>query len=581
MNMDTVNVFIETLNQAREKIKKTERLAPEACMEELCKLLLVKLYYERKTLRTLAFSLFRNNIYDNPADRSYENLFRSYVPCYLFEGWDRINLKRRTFEEVVTLLESINLYETDCIEAGKAFTSFLQAQYGGYINDYSTPDILTKYIFDVLGIESIKTVFDPCCGIGGMLAEAYCRKGCHLMLAGNDISQTMVNITQLHLKMYGYEGEDFTCSDYTDKRKGTSYKGYDCIVAHIPTRRQIYSAIHRSYYQYGDDYFNFEEFFIENVVKHLNIDGFAVIILPKNMVERHDKRYLRHYLMEKTEIVNITQFNDVAYHGHSTKKDYQILFLKNSGKHSYGECTATLLSSCDSIEDINNAAKWVNSLIMQKPHNSELPSCKYFSHREVENWNISLLFIRDKIGKKYAPVLLEDILTRRRELAQIIPDKKYNILRVRRRGLGVEVKRTELGGDIHDTMFVTKANDLVISSFEADMGGIGHITKEFEGGIVTKDLYLFEVDKRRVDLNYLLMVLTSAPVLEQLQVMNKREYMLSRISLSKLMSVMIPLPDIDTQKSMAKELQRFIDKAQKAEDELAEGRKSFSKNLFG
>ena len=578
MKIDCKKCIVETFNHARDIIRRTERLAQEACMEELCKIILVKLCYERKNQKVLSFSALEYTIMEESVDCIYQRLFQTYVPPFLFDGWDRIELKRKTFGEVITMLEDINLSEADHIEMGKAFTSFLQVQYGGYINDYSTPDILTRYIFDVLDMENVINLFDPCSGIGGMLAEAYRHKGEHLMLSGNDISRTMVNISRLHLKMYGYQGDNFTCADFTDKRSNNNIC-YDCIVAHIPTRRQIISAAHRI--KDEDNYYNFEEFFIKNIINHLKIGGYAAIVVPKDMMEKRDKRYLRHHIMENTELVNITQFNDVFYRGHSTPKDYQILFVRKTGNPSYGDGTATLLNSNDSEDDIRNAAMWVKAHIKGESSLTEISTCKYYRYYDVENWNISLLFIRDKIGKKYEPVLLKDILTKRRDRAQIIQDKEYDVLRVRRRGLGVEIKRSVLGSSISDTMFEAKTNDLVISSFEADMGGLGLVNKDLDGGIVTKDLYLFEVDRQRVDLNYLLMVLTSEPVQEQLQAMNKREYMLSRISLSNLMSVMIPLPDLDTQKTMAKELQKNIDKAQKAEDELSEGRKNFRKNLFG
>ena len=147
--------------------------------------------------------------------------------------------------------------------------------------------------------------------------------------------------------------------------------------------------------------------------------------------------------------------------------------------------------------------------------------------------------------------------------------------------MGVDVKRVELGSSIMENMYMVKPNDLVVSAFEADMGGIGYVDKELEGSLVSKDLYLFEVDKSRVDLNYLMMVLSSDPVQEQLQAMNSRSHMLSRISMSKFLSVVIPLPDLQKQKEMAKGLQRYVDKVNKAEEELELAKKDFNRKLFG
>lgn len=147
--------------------------------------------------------------------------------------------------------------------------------------------------------------------------------------------------------------------------------------------------------------------------------------------------------------------------------------------------------------------------------------------------------------------------------------------------MGIDVKHTYQGEMIHENMYVARANDLMVSSFEADMGGMGYVPEDFDGCIVSKNIYLYKVDKSRVDTNYLMMVLNSEPVLDQLQEMNNRAQFLSRISMSKFQSVVIPLPDLQTQRTLAKGLQRYVDKVNKAELELDEAKKEFNKKVFG
>lgn len=94
------------------------------------------------------------------------------------------------------------------MEYGKEFTMFLRSQLGGYYRDNSTPAVLAKYILDAINLENVHSVFDPCCGLGGFLIEAHTRKGKQMKLSGCDIDVNMVNITRLHLKIYGYEETD-------------------------------------------------------------------------------------------------------------------------------------------------------------------------------------------------------------------------------------------------------------------------------------------------------------------------------------------------------------------------------------
>ncbi|MBO6023289.1 MAG: N-6 DNA methylase [Bacteroidales bacterium] len=545
---DYIQNFRNTLNRCLATIKRLERLSQEACIEELCKVLVVKLGASLSS----------------------------------FAGWSEKVIKSKTFDEVYTSLEPYCFDYGEKHELGRAFTEFLQENFGGNISDYSTPSILTKYVFNVLDLNGIESVFDPCCGIGGSLAEAYCQKSGKIKLYGNDISRTMVNTTKLALMIYGYDEDTFTCEDFAKKANEVPVAGYDCIVAHIPTRRQVLSEIGANWERPTYDYREIEEIFIEKILTRLNPDGIAAIIVPSGLMEKRAKRNFRQIMLNKSEILNITRFDEVAYSGHSSKNSFQVIFLKNSGRNShFRQCSATLLKGGLAESEIKDAVSQVSAFVYSNQLPLESASCKVFSFSNVENWNITLLFLRDGIGKKYPTVTLKEILTLRRNKAVTKPDKEYKVLRVRRRGMGVDVKRIEYGRAFAEKMFVVHPNDLVVSSFEADMGGVGFAAKELDGALVTKDFYLYEIDKKRVDLNYLMMVLTSDPVLEQLQAMNKRTYVLSRLSMSDFLSVVIPLPELAEQKAMAKELQKYINKAQKAEEELEEGRKDFNMNLFG
>lgn len=71
------------------------------------------------------------------------------------------------------------------------------------------------------------------------------------------------------------------------------------------------------------------------------------------------------------------------------------------------------------------------------------------------------------------------------------------------------------------------------------------------------------------------------PVLNQMKILNKREYPMSKISIEKILSVVIPLPDIDTQKRLSKQMMKQMRKVQKAQEELSSKQMSFVKEVFG
>ena len=66
-----------------------------------------------------------------------------------------------------------------------------------------------------------------------------------------------------------------------------------------------------------------------------------------------------------------------------------------------------------------------------------------------------------------------------------------------------------------------------------------------------------------------------------MKILNKREYPMSKISIEKILSVVIPLPDIDTQKRLSKQMMKQMRKVQKAQEELSSKQMSFVKEVFG
>lgn len=567
------------LEQALTKVAYNERLSREASMEELCKILLMKLCYERKNRRIMTSKEIDANGTEKTIGSIFSYLFHTYVSSSLFPGWDKTEVRLRTFEEVISILQPLDLTGDINIETGRNFTVFMQMHYDWYANDYSTPTIMTDYIFEVLDVSRYHSIFDPCCGIGGMLAKAYCLKKDYVHLSGNDISQAMTNITRLHLKMYGYEGDDFTCCDYTDRNYIGQHKKYDCIVAQLPTRHQTFSIAGRRSGGYGEVYFDFDLAFVTHILSQLLDGGMAALILPKAVMEDRSKDIVRERIAREADVLNISKLENVVVQGDHHKLSYYILFLRKTIKRNTGQCTATLVS--DDKECLKKAAVLTRRYVTEGRDIEGSELCKWYGYRSQQNWNISLLFIRDKIGKEYEVVRLEDILEKRRVRVKPEPQKEYQMLRVRRRGLGVYVKEKIKGENIYYPIYEARPDDLIVSAFDVDYGSIGYVQKDVDDGIVAKDFYLFKVDRSRVDMNYLRLVLTSGPVLEQLQVMNKRTYALSRVSMKNFLSVVIPLPDLQIQTALAKGLQRYVDKVSRAEEELDEAKKDFNKKVFG
>lgn len=571
--------FKNALNKAIGHIKTIDRLTNDVSVVELCKMLLVKFYYEKKNRFLLSNDAVERFIGTKKWSEAYEELFRSYVPFILFKGWDKLDISKQSFENVVNELSVVNMYQEDGMEFGKQFTMFLRSQFCGYYRDNSTPAMLAKYILDAIDLEHVHSVFDPCCGLGGFLIEAYTRKKEQMKLSGCDIDSNMVNITRLHLKIYGYEGDRFFSDDFTGPKESYQGERFDCILAHLPSRKMTYSMAGKSYSRLINRQSD-ESLFIGRILRMLTPNGIAAIIVSKDLMESKNEADIREEIFKMGELINITRFEDIPDEDDPSRLiTYHILFIRSKHGDSCQNVTATFFEENASIQMMEKAAVWLKNFdnqYHQLPDNSI--SFELFGRDE---WNISLMHVRNEINKIYPAVKLDEIVNKRREKVKIDDYREYKLLRVRSRGLGVEVKTNIDGNDIPGDRYAAYRGDLVISSFEADRGGIGIVPEECDGGLVIRDLYVFEIDKSRVNPDYLSLVLCSDQVQKQFQKMNKGRFALARLSFKKVLSVLVPLPDMDIQKMLAKNLQRYINKAQKAEEELKEGRKEFSKMLFG
>lgn len=578
----TINRIKRLFESTLRIIRNEDKLSKEASLEELCKLLLLKFCYERKNLQQLNPALVQFFGFDEHVQDGYRRWFYQYTLAEQFPGWDTIRISKDSFISVLNDLKEISFADIDAGHFGAAFTEFLQSQYTGYLSEHASPKVLSKYIFDVIDIAKASSLLDPCCGLGGMLAEAAKNKHAFLTLAGYDFNIRMVNTVKLHMMMYGYRPDEIKQADMFNR----NHLGdkYDCIVAHLPrTVQQKFSVAGRSNVLFDNYVEHAEDQLIENIISMLNENGIAAIVVSDELLESDSRKKSRSRILDNCQILNISKFEGLSYYGGSTLSSYNLLFLRKSHYPSNDICTATLIRTNESDDCIKKAAEWVSEWVYTNSVTLDDDHCKMFKFHELNNWHVTLLFLQDLLGEKYPLVSLKEILNSTKTKAEINDTEYYKQLTVRSKGLGVEERPVPILGRDFKTkeLAFAHAGELVVSALEADKGSIGIVPKELDGALVTRNFLLFDFDRNRVDADYLALVLCSDTIQEQIKLLNKHDYAMSRISISKMMAVVIPLPDLDTQRQMVKPLMQSIRNMQKIQKEMDNNLKAFNKRLFG
>ena len=513
----------------------------------------------------------------------YHELFKEFELDYSFKGWDYLKLKLSTLMNVVDELTRKSLFESEPEAKAKAFTEFLQLHYSGYLSEYSTPSILNKYIMDVVDPQRVRSFADPCCGLGGFLVEATVR-GCHsLEIKGYDINQRMVNTANLQLLMYGYASCFVDCLDFTETAFAFANGPYEVVAAHLPSRYRTYSiAGKRRDVEWRHLSKQPEDILISQILKMLKIHGIAALVVSDDFLYSAHRSESRRWLFQNAQILNITRFDGITYNGSSNMRAYNVMFLRRSDAPTSDVCSATLFKAGTDEAEIKDAAQNLRKAIYAE--GIDVPKdehFRYFRLLEEDVWNVDLIFAREKMGWNYPICRLRNLMFHDRQRAKVGSGNNYKQLTVKSWGLGVVDRKEEYSGThIERIRYAAKNGQIIISSQEAVKGAVGIVPKELNNALVSNNYYLFTVDSPDVDPDYLVMVLSSEPVLKQLS-FYKRGIARPRVTIEDILSLVIPLPSIEEQKMLVANLKKKVKQAQMIQNDLEKEQKEFSRKLFG
>lgn len=187
-------------------IWKSERMAPQPAFFEFVKIMLVKLWEDRRLhqnditielikaklpipLDQVKFSVKYLDLMGEQTENPFDNLlFRPLISKFedsvarrdkkrIFESDEGLNIKPSTIRSVVKELENKDLYGIDEDLNGRLFEAFLTATMRGKeLGQFFTPRSIVKLVTRLADIkvstEHVDLVLDGCCGTGGFLIEA-------------------------------------------------------------------------------------------------------------------------------------------------------------------------------------------------------------------------------------------------------------------------------------------------------------------------------------------------------------------------------------------------------------------------
>src|SRR3989338_4376108 len=208
-------------------------------------------------------------------------------------------------KKIVDKLSSLKLLDADSDIKGDAFEYFLKnsVSVGTDLGEYFTPRHIVKLIVDLVDPKFGDKIYDPCCGTGGFLIEAFkhIKRKC---------KQTKENIEYLKEKtIYGREltatakiakmnmiiiGDGHTNISQMDSLSKPSKKEYDVVLTNFPfSQKTDYSNL------YGFNSEDANPIFLKHVIDALNEGGIAGVVVPEGLLFDENSEYVkvRKYLL--------------------------------------------------------------------------------------------------------------------------------------------------------------------------------------------------------------------------------------------------------------------------------------------
>jgi len=309
--------LIDEIEEDREKIGEKRRLDKEYCWS----------YFQNKSAKDLM-----NYINDTVLPR--------LVDKYNGSG-DVFNKElgiknEEILKKIVDKLSELTLSNTDSDIKGDAFEYFLKNSItvGNDLGEYFTPRHIVKLIVDLVDPDFGDKVYDPCCGTGGFLIEAFR----HIK---RKIKPTKENINYLENKtIYGREltatakiakmnmilaGDGHTNIKQMDALSEPIKEKYDVILTNYPFSQ---------YTQYSNLYeLNTTEgnpVFLKHIIDALNEGGKAGVVVPDGVLFGKGKDYIniRKYLVNNCDVEAVIQLDPAVFMPYTSQPTSILIFKK-------------------------------------------------------------------------------------------------------------------------------------------------------------------------------------------------------------------------------------------------------------
>lgn len=342
-----------------------------------------------------------------------------------------------------------------------------------------------------------------------------------------------------------------------------------------------------------------ESLFLERCLNLLKPGGRMGIVLPEGVMNNIALKRVREYVEGRAKIINITSIpQDVFIASGATIKP-SVLFLQKLNDDEVKAFAEKRLNYNVTLINIENAGITSNGSYSE--YNQFPVASKEFSRYQTNgisknfnllkvvpfsdliNWSVSHNYEAsfNSNQSKYPNVALKKFLKKNSDVIKIEDSIEYRRITIRINNNGILLRDIKKGSNIGTKrQYVVKEGQFAISKIDARNGAMGIIPASLEGAVVTPDFLTYNIDEKEIFPEYLELIISTDSFVEFCRKFSSGTTNRQRLNETLFLNAKIPLPSLDIQYDLVKEITKLKKTISEAEIKLLNAKKDFEKKIF-
>ncbi len=482
-----------------------------------------------------------------------------------------------TLEEIIKKIDPINFTSTDTDVKGDAFEFFLKSVTNGTkdLGEYFTPRHIVRTMVNLVKPMYGEKIYDPFCGTGGFLLEAFK----YLTVRANTDDNEIMNVIKKK-SLFGREltstariakmnmilfGDGHTNIEQIDTLKNpVKEPAYDVVISNIPYSQK---TEYGGYYPIPTN--NADSVCLQHIWESLKPGGRAAVIVPETFLyEDGVIGQTRELIVKNAEDLTVISLPRGVFMPYTPTKTNVIYFKKGSSqfRHSYHFVIFNdgfeLNTRRKPIKGTSDLTKLLSDYDIEKTLKGQANIVSRDDMGTSGNWNMRPFYYMEDIPEVSGELIYLDrsIITEviERIDPQEQPDKDFNLLQVSQNG--IFLADTFAGSEATQKYKMVKAGDIVYNPYRVNIGSVGVVPEYLDGSLASPAYVVIRVKDQSYPPSYIVSVLKHK---RYMRVIMNYSLSSARASLpfSELIRIKIPKPtkqQVEELKQLDEQLQEKL-----------------------